>query len=167
MTFEQYKAKKQQGESFFTEDGKIGGENPYKITCREQYEEVMEAVHEYRQNPINFEFSEEDFDLFEKSWKELDDWLHYVDPDDENSVCDLDEIVEMMHKDNWTWACHEVTKEEFMQAVRDHYETCLKANSPVYTCSSGGITITIDVEEHSINFSFNYKEALACPDGIY
>ena len=149
-----------------TNDNATEFNNPYKITCKEQYLEMMEAIHTYREDPRNFEFTQEDFEEFEKSFQQLIDYLTGEDlEDDEQTV--LERIINEMKRSDWRWVGKTVTEEMFIDELESMFKQCMNHEGPTYGVSTGGITFKTNVEDHSIEFYFGIGCLYAMPDDVY
>ncbi len=124
---------------------------------RQKMDEYQDSHH------MDDELTEEDYRLFDENFEKIVEDLKYTDDDFPES--ELEKTVRAMKAVDWKWASPCRTKpgeyrtptpEELLNEIRYCYEECLKDCRPRTGCSTGGITVKIDIFDHLVDVSFNF-----------
>lgn len=156
MKYSEYKAQKSQGAS--SNDTPIDTKKSLQYYLiglmsylddpaehREAYMRVREMILDHE-----IEYTEEDFEKFEKNFNAAMEQLLYTDEDEEISI--IDEAVTMMDSIDWTWGAKNkhVDKEDIINTIKDFFETCMNSGQAQYRVDSGGIVVETDIIDHTV-----------------
>jgi hypothetical protein len=122
------------------------------------------AAYEEFEN-ISDQLTAADYKMFDKNFdRALQDALYT----DEDFVEDaVDRTIRMMKSVNWIWAnltngkSSTPDRNEFIQTIKHCYECCFEHGGPRGACSTGGITVEIDIVDHLVKIQFNSIDVFA------
>lgn len=101
----------------------------------------------------SLELTEDDYKAFDTNLEKIIESITYHDADLDSEV---KQSVGMMEQTGWTWQNHCPDEEEFVHCIRELYEHALDQNHCKAYASSGGITVELDIYDHSVKVTFGH-----------
>ena len=136
------------------------------ISTLSEYLELRRKCEEYeRSGNVSQELIPEDYQLFDENFDMALQDILYSDEDFPRN--EVERTIEMMRAVKWTWANLEQgtsatpDRMEFIKAIRYCYESCFEGGHPRNSCSTGGITVEIDIVDHLVSIQFSSINAIA------
>ena len=140
--------------------------SPASISTLSEYLELRRKCEEYeRSGNVSQELIPEDYQLFDENFDMALQDILYSDEDFPRN--EVERTIEMMRAVKWTWANLEQgtsatpDRMEFIKAIRYCYESCFEGGHPRNSCSTGGITVEIDIVDHFVSIQFSSINATA------
>ena len=136
------------------------------ISTLSEYLELRRKCEEYeRSGNVSQELIPEDYQLFDENFDMALQDILYSDEDFPRN--EVERTIEMMRAVDWTWAnlkqgtSATPDRMEFIKAIRYCYESCFEGGHPRNSCSTGGITVEIDIVDHLVSIQFSSINAIA------
>lgn len=136
------------------------------ISTLSEYLELRRKCEEYEESgDVSQELTPEDYQLFDENFDMALQDILYSDEDFPRN--EVERTIEMMRAVKWTWANLEQgtsatpDRMEFIKAIRYCYESCFEGGHPRNSCSTGGITVEIDIVDHFVSIQFSSINATA------
>lgn len=136
------------------------------ISTLSEYLELRRKCEEYeRSGNVSQELIPEDYQLFDENFDMALQDILYSDEDFPRD--EVERTIEMMRAVDWTWVnlkqgtSATPDRIEFIKAIRYCYESCFEGGHPRNSCSTGGITVEIDIVDHFVSIQFSSINATA------
>lgn len=126
---------------------KVHKPQPLCINTQEEYMIHLNAVNEYinqRFENGDYEFTEEDFKMFEENLDEC--WEDLMYSDEDFPKCKMEEILDCAKVLGWGPKSIKDAK----NTIYELFETCMNMGCPKMTSETGGWVVKCDIADHSV-----------------